>query len=89
MAFTKTISFLGTIRSLTFLLSKFIMAAMRLRSWSLRMLLGVRRKTSMKSESVAGVYLGGVLGLAGRSRYFSSLGSRNLTIFFKKLNHMI
>ena len=83
---TKTRFFLGIIRSPTFRLSKFIMAAIRLRSLALKMFLGVRRRTSINSSRDFGAYLG-----AGDflGRYFSSLGSINLTNFFIKLSNMI
>lgn len=65
-----------------------MMAAMRSRSLLDKIDFGVRRKTSMKSASVLGVYLG--VGREGFcSRYFSRRGSRNLVIFCKKLNHML
>ena len=46
-------------RSPTRCVSKFIMAAMRLRSLVLRMDLGVRLMTPIKSAREVGVYLGG------------------------------
>ena len=53
-----------------------MMAAIRLRSLVLKMFFGVRLRRAIKSGRLCGVYLG-VGALAGR--YFSSLGSRNLT----------
>lgn len=74
LLFTKTMEFLGTMRSPTLRSPKLIMAAMRLRSVELRMDLGVRCKTPMKSSREWGVYLGCGVSALG-SRNFSNSGS--------------
>ena len=77
---TKTIWFLGIMRSATVRVSKLMMAAIRARSVLLRIVLGVRRSTSINSGKVLGVYLGvGAEDFFGR--YFSNFGSINLTNF--------
>ena len=63
-----------------------MMAAMRLRSLLLKMSLGVRFKMSMNSARFLGVYLG-VGSLVWR--YFSSLGSINLTNLRSRFSNMI
>lgn len=88
MSRTKTIFSFEIMRSETWRSSKLMIAAMRSRSLLLKMLFGVRWRTPMNSSRVFGVYLGAVVGVFG-SRNLSSLGSRNLTIFLQKLNHMI
>ena len=79
---------LGTMRLPTVRSSKLIMAAIRSRSRLLRMDLGVRRSTSIKSAKVLGVYLG-VDATGFLLRYLSSLGSRNLTNFRINFSNML
>lgn len=70
-SFTKIILSFGAIRSPTVRLSKFMMAAIRLRSLVVRMSLGVRLMRSIKSGRVLGVYFVGDF----EGRYFSNFGS--------------
>ena len=88
LSLTKIILLFGTMRLPTVRSSKLMIAAMRSRSRLLRIVLGVRRSTSIKSAKVLGVYLG--MGAAGfLLRYLSSLGSRNLTNFRINLSNML
>lgn len=85
---TKIILSFLTMRSLTFLSSKLMMAAMRARSASLKIDLGVRRRTSINSSRVLGVYFGGLAGVFAL-RNLSSLGSSHLTNLRIKSSNMI
>ena len=88
LSFTKIILLFGTMGLPTVRSSKLMMAAIRSRSRLLRIVLGVRRRTSIKSARVLGVYFGA--GAAGfLLRYLSSLGSRNLTNFCINLSNML
>ena len=74
--------------------SKLITAAIRARSVSDKIDLGVRFKTAIKSVRFLGVYLGGLIDFvvgAGvlRVRNLSNLGSSQLTNFCKMLLNMI
>lgn len=66
-------------------------AAMRVRSVSERMVLGVRFKMSMKSARSLGVYLEGLAGVLGvGERNFSNLGSsQRMNFCIKSLNMIL
>lgn len=88
MLLTKTMDFLGTMRSPTVRSLKLMIAAMRLRSVELKIDLGVRCKTPIKSAREWGVYC--ILGSVGAgSRNDSNLGSSQRTIFRIILSNMI